>query len=269
MINQVNNIIYNTLAEGREVYMPEVGTLLVIRKSAQRISSKKIIPPYVVVSYTGEQRGETLVSMIASNAGVDEGRANEIYYQWLSQARQGDSVVINGVGTIKEKKFMADKQFGEALNPGGIEPQTVKPQKNSDWWLYVLVALVVAVVLAGVLYVAGVFDKEPEVLPPAPQPVVEEVVAPEPTLPEGVVEMTAGNSYAVFGVYNMLENARKDVIRAKKLKGDLVPVIFEYDGRYMVALMDTPSRHKCVMYVESLRGHSDFFESVWVYTNKQ
>ncbi len=269
MVEQVNNLIYNVLADGRDLHLPEVGSLVVVRRSAQRTSSSQIVPPSVAVSFTGEARGVSLVDVIARTADVTTERAGRIYRQWLSHSRKDGVLTIAGVGVIKNRKFMTEQEFGAAIAPEGSGARKIQPRKNRTLYIILALCLLALLGVAGYFVWAGC-KPEPVVVPePAPEPVVEEVVAPKPVLPEGVFEMTEGNFYAVFGVYSQLENARADVLRAKRLKRDVNPVIFSYDGRYMVALMDTADRRECVRYVESLRAFSDHLENVWVYTNNK
>ncbi len=87
------------------------------------------------------------------------------------------------------------------------------------------------------------------------------VVAKPTTLP-----MTKGRSYAVWGVYDKLKNAEEAKAWLAKKNPEIAAEIYQYDGRYMVALGEFTARRKCGRQVSAWKAQSKRFKSVWVYT---
>lgn len=270
MVAEVNKLINNTLCQGRDLFLPEVGTLIVRRNAASRASSTKMAPPCRTVTFTGEQRGENIVSTIVSTAGVDNARAEEIYAEWLQSAKQENKIVINGVGAIVDKKFVAEKSFSAALNPAGNAVVELKPRSN---WKSV-VAVIAAVAIVAVVAVLVINRKPaPE---PIPAPVVEQVVpAPEPepvvVKDPDVEDMTAGASYVVWGVFAEKANALKYKQMITRKYGDIVtPTIYHHKDNtmYLLALAEKSTRNKCIVVVEQLQEIDGLFDELWIFTNK-
>ena len=93
---------------------------------------------------------------------------------------------------------------------------------------------------------------------------IEEVATPaEPA----ILPMQKGNSYAVWGVYNELQNAENAVnwlsTRIPEIEG---VHIYDYDGRYMVALCEVTSRSECGRKVSAWKAEHISCKNVWVYT---
>lgn len=102
-----------------------------------------------------------------------------------------------------------------------------------------------------------------ETIAEAPQPAVEEVVAPAgPT----ISPLQKGRSYAVWGVYNELANAEKALSWLATRIPEMDAQIYDYDGRYMVALCETTTRSECGRKVSAWKAEHTSCKSVWVYT---
>ena len=90
-----------------------------------------------------------------------------------------------------------------------------------------------------------------------------ESIAAKPT----ISPMQKGSSYAVWGVYAELTNAEKAVewlsSRIPEIEG---VAIYDYDGRYMVALCEVASRSECGRKVSAWKAEHKSCKSVWVYT---
>ena len=267
MITEVNKLISNALCQGRDLYLPEVGSLLVRRSAAARSKSTKFSAPARMVTYTGEERGESVVALIAKTAEVDQARAQEIYAQWLLEVKGDNCVTIDGVGVVANRKFRPEKTFSALLNPE-VASVVLKPKTN--WTAIVVVLLVVAAAVAAVVW----FKNKPEPAP-APMPVVEQP-APAPE-PEPVVEkdpdvedMTPGASYLVWGVFEQKANALKYKKMIASKYGDVVtPVIYHHkENLYMLALAEKPTRNKCLEVKEQLHELDGLFDEMWIFTNK-
>lgn len=100
------------------------------------------------------------------------------------------------------------------------------------------------------------------------EPIVEVTTPAEPVAKEpSIAQMQKGSSYAVWGVYNELQNAEKAVewlsTRIPEIEG---VAIYDYDGRYMVALCEVASRSECSRKVSAWKAEHVSCKSVWVYT---
>ena len=302
MVQQVNFLIYNALCSGDSIWLPQVGTLIVRQVSAERRSSKSLSAPYRKVSFTGENRGESLEQLIARAGDVDETRAAAIYEQWLQQTYKDSVLVIEGVGRVVNRRFEAEESLMTTLNPD-MPKVAVKLRPRRPWGVYLFGALcvVAALGMAGyILYseylfaermgkselrgsaavvalpdntslVAEASKSEEDVASVAAEVVeVAEVVEPQAeTVTDKVAEsMSAGCSYAVYGVYSELENAKRYQQIVNDRYVDLNSRIFDYKGRYMVAIYETSTRGECITLVDMLKSSDRAFREVWIYTNK-
>ncbi|MBE6211411.1 MAG: hypothetical protein E7130_07290 [Rikenellaceae bacterium] len=153
MVGEVNKIIYNLLMSGGEVCIGDIGTLLTMRYAAHRTSRKSLTPGYRSVVFTTEQRGTSLEKEIARVAEVDEAKAHDIYEHWLSEALDGDTLTIEGVGSLRHDKFNADEAFIATLNPQGRTPIRLKPKANVGLYIFAALCMVFALSVAGYVYI--------------------------------------------------------------------------------------------------------------------
>lgn len=302
MTAQIDNLIFNTLAEGHDLYLPEVGSLIVRSNGAARISSRRLVPPFKDIVFSRELRGEVLTDIIAAKANVSQERATEIYRQWLQHASVNDAVLIGGVGEIRNGKFITDQNFDNMANPEGRNEIRINPVTNYVLLSFALLCIVFAVGVAGyIFYSEQMFSDQMgkgdlpqtavvESVVPVPvdtvnaitveqvveaeeQPVAEPESVAEPERPiegfNGVLPMTAGYSYAVWGVYVEYVNAEDGMKTVNRRFEDIHSRIYRYGDRYMVALYERPTRSECVRIVENLKERSKSFGEVWVYTDKK
>lgn len=295
MKQQVDNLIANTLLDEGEVYLPEVGTLILYRHSAKLLSKRELQRPYRELRLTKEKRGNSITAYISHITGVSAERASDIYAEWLAQSLRNGVLTINGLCTIEGGKITTDKTFEDMANPKGRGTVKVNPRIN--YFIYIVAGLCMgfALGIAGyVLYTNGTLDNlfakksiapaseafESVVEEPSQpvEPIVETVKAVEQTTTEQVVEqsteptilpMQKGNSYAVWGVYNELKNAEDALnwlaAHIPEIEG---ANIYDYDGRYMVALCEVASRSECGRKVSAWKAQHKSCKSVWVYTRK-
>ena len=298
MKHEIDKLIANILLDEGEVCLPSVGTLILVRHAAKRLSSKKLQRPYRELRFTGEERGVSLVDHLVRKADVAPERAEDIYTEYLSQSLRDGVLTIENLCTVANKKVQVEQQFENMANPNGCGVVKLNPRTN--YFIYAVAGLcaLFALGVAGyVVYSNGLFyaDKgtteqvvakvaeqtpapsaEPvEVIEAVAEPVAE--VAAEPVT-EVVIEqaeeaiapatkpMTRGNSYAVWGVYSELKNAEEAVAWLGAKFPELEPSIYDYDGRYMVALYSLSSRSAVGRKVSALKAQSKSFKSVWVYT---
>ena len=302
MKQQVDNLIANTLLDEGEVYLPQVGTLILYRHSAKQLSSTELQRPYRELRLTREERGESITTFIAKVAGVTDERASDIYTEWLEQSLRNDTLTIGGVCIAENGKVATDKTFEDMANPKGRG--TVKVSRRTNYFIYIVAALCMgfALGIAGyVLHSNGMLDNligkrgiapaaeafenvaEPSIAPAEPlaeeapattEPVAEAVTEPivepvtEVVAEPSILPMQKDSSYAVWGVYNELKNAED----AKSWLAERVPeieaAIYQYDARYMVALCEVASRSECGRKVSAWKAEHKSFKSVWVYTRE-
>jgi len=304
MTEQIDNLIFNTLAEGHDLYLPDVGSLIVRRNGAVRISSGRLMPPSTDIVFSHELRGEVIIDLIAAKSDVSQERAAEIYRQWLQHASTNGGIVIGGVGEIRNEKFITDQNFDNMANPEGRNEIRINPVANYALWSFAVLCIVFAVGVAGyIFYSEQVFSDQMGKGVPSQTAVVENISAvpvetvdagageqvaaaerqpaqvaePEPVVEtehpveglNGVLPMTAGYSYAVWGVYVELVNAEDGMNTVNRRFDDIHSRIYRYGNRYMVALYERPTRSECVRIVENLKERSNSFREVWVYTDKK
>lgn len=288
MKQQVDNLIANTLLDEGEVYLPEVGTLILVRHAAKLLSKKELQRPYRELRLTKEQRGVSITTHISTITGVSAERASDIYAEWLAQSLRNNILQINGLCSIEDGKIMTDKTFEGMANPKGRG--TVKINQRTNYFIYIIAGLCMgfALGIAGyVLYTNGTLDNlfaKQKIAPAseafesvaveATQPTEEVVAVVEQPIEEvsapaepAILPMQKGSSYAVWGVYNELQNAEKAVewlsTRIPEIEG---VSIYDYDGRYMVALCEVASRSECGRKVSAWKAQHKSCKSVWVYT---
>lgn len=307
-MSQIDNIIYNTLASGRDLYLPDVGSLIVRRSGAKRLSARRLLPPQTTIVLSKEERGVSIVALIASAANVTPERAEAIYRNYLQQTMRDGHLAIEGVGEICDSKFLIDTQFNNLINPMGNNEIRIRPLTNYLLISFAALSLLFALGVAGyIIYSEQIFaDKMDKAsvgranIAKAEQPVAEPVepteqptqtkqtaTAEEPALPvqpiadgqtaetaqpidtDAVLPTQAGQSYAVWGVYIERVNAEAAQRSVNRRFTDLNARIYRYSDRYMVALFDCDTRSECVSRVERLRESSRSFAEVWVYTKRK
>lgn len=119
MVNEVNKIAADVLAREHALHLPGVGSLVVERCPAERITSRRMRRAYLAVAFTSQQRGVSLVARIAAVADIDVTRAQDIYDRWLAKCGDGTTLAIDGIGRLDRKSFIVDGSFDRLLNPAG------------------------------------------------------------------------------------------------------------------------------------------------------
>ena len=306
MKQQIDNLIANTLLDEGEVYLPQVGTLILYRHKAELLSSKALQRPYRELKFTYEKRGAKITRLIASIANISQERAEDIYTEWLERSLHKDILTINGLCIINNNNITTDKTFEDMANPQGRGKIKINPRTN--YLIYILAGLCIgfALGIAGyVLYSNKVFDKlmyksdatpattkteiiaspsKPATTPTEPTALsvaeevapVEEVAPAEKVAPAeevimqhaepSILPMQKGTSYAVWGVYNELKNAEDAKAWLANKFPEIEANIYQYDARYMVALCELSTRTECGRRVSAWKTQSKSFNSVWVYT---
>ena len=118
MQDEVNKIVFNALADGREIWFPGVGSLVPEFRSAWRASARQLERPSRRIAFLlSEQRGVSVIDLIARAGACDVAAAEDIYSRWLDKARVEDGISIPGVGELNHRYFRLDSQLDAVLNP--------------------------------------------------------------------------------------------------------------------------------------------------------
>lgn len=157
MVNEVNNIIYNLLVQEQAAHLPGIGTLAVVRRSAEMESSDLISAPTYVVEFSSHTQATSVVDAIAYEGSIDIISAEDIYSRWLDRVRSGSTLIIEGVGTLRDKSFVASPEFIAQFNaPGG--KKRLKKRNKKGGKTAVIVILILLIIAA--LCAAGWFFRD-------------------------------------------------------------------------------------------------------------
>ena len=286
MVNEVNNIIYNTLIAERAIHLPDVGTLSVVRKSAEMISKNLIAPPRYVVEFSSCGVATSVVDAIACEGGVDQLKAEDIYSRWLDKVRTESVILIEGVGRLQNKSFVADKDFLSLFN---ADATPIKVKRNNNSAIYV--ALIATFISVGAIFgvAAWFFFSEPSApaaetimeqsaaMPDvvAVEDVIEDVVTEESieTIEAEVVEVVNDwtqdadiRHWVVAGSYSTEENANRAKSALLAKHNDIQCEIISLGKMYAVAVYGSAEREYCVQFV---REYGEEIESIWIFTPKK
>lgn len=174
MKQQIDNLIANILLDEGEVYLPQVGTLILLRHPAKLLSKKELQRPYRELRLTQEERSISITLHIAKVANVSDERASDIYAEWFTQSLRDNILTIGGVCAISGGKAKIDNQFRKLINPKGESSIKVHPHKNN------LVFAVAAVVLLAILSSVGLYLHTADTISPC-STTAEEATAEEAT----------------------------------------------------------------------------------------
>lgn len=126
MVEEVNNIVFNLLISGRDVFLPTVGSLFTRYAGAQLLTYRRLGRGVREVVYSTQERGFSLVDAIAGAAGCDRHEAEGIYDRWLAHTLTGQVLTIKGVGVVRQRRFIPDGALDVVLNPLGRAPLVLR-----------------------------------------------------------------------------------------------------------------------------------------------
>ena len=301
MVGEVNKIIYNMLISGKGVFLPEVGTLYIERQGARKISENKLIGPRNVVNFTSQEQAPSLVDEIVSIAGCSIEQAQDIYNRWLEKTRDGNTITIGGVGVLNHKSFSIESAFGAAINPKGVK--TIVVRRKSHSWLYILVAVCVAVTLGFFAYIMWGDKLNGTTKNVTAEQIVEVASSDEVDLQKEVATENSGvnqiaeqkteevateqyvpkteeksaiisiathrdyySYYVVMGVFSSEQNAERAVVQAREKLPNAVCAILPFkEGKFMVTVYGSDKLEECN---EFARNSRDAFGDLWVYNKR-
>ena len=278
MVNEVNKLIYNTLAEHNAVVLPRVGSLGVVRRVA-KMEGNRVVAPTFAVEFSSAEEGVSLCDVIASVANISSSEAEDIYLRWLDKVKEGNTLTISGVGTLRDKSFVTDAKLQKALNLADKAPMKIHSRSRKP---YIAIAAVVVALLGVGAYLFLANDR---VASPAPTPteeeVVEEVVVAEPEPePEPITETEIEiepaparwidrddiRHWVVVGSYSTMENAERAVEDILRRQDAECCDILTLGKMYAVAVYGSSDMADCERFV---RDNRDKFKQSWVHTPKR
>lgn len=284
-MNEVSKLIYNALIKYQAVYLPDVGTLCVVRHSATMSSKNELIQPRYEIEYTSENRARSIVNIISAEVGVDAKRAEEIYSRWIDKAREGSNIKIDRVGTLSGNSFVADKVLIKALN---ICEQTLRITRRRNFTP--LIASVATIVILSAMAGGGwwYFTTKPAAVPieivaeEAAKPLVEIAIVDneQQTEEEDVVPIENDTTdvdidwrtrdnirhWVVVGSYSTIDNAERAISNIIKRMPEAQCDYFKLGSMYAVAVYGSTDLEECQQF--KTQHKQDFTES-WVYTPKR
>lgn len=293
MVNEVNKLIYNTIIKGADIYLPDVGTLCVVRHSATINSHNEVLPPHFDIELHDAKTAVSLVDIISSVASVDSERAKEIYDRWLEKSQKGSILVIDRVGTLDGKSFICDSSFIKAMNPNNA-PMLITPRRNHrplwigfslvtligalccTWWYYKNYMVATEDIAELVTIVDNDIDTTQDNIVLAIETESIETIADEPQ--EIVTEETVVESnpdwrnnenirhWVVVGSYSTTENAERAIAEISKRTPEAKCNYFRLGSMYAVATFGSDKIDDCQEYK---RNHVEDFPQLWIYTPKK
>lgn len=272
MVTELNKLIYNTLAEHNAVVLPRVGSLGVVRRMA-KMEGNRVVAPTFAVEFSSAEEGVSLCDVIASVANISSSEAEDIYLRWLDKVKEGNTLKISGVGTLRDKSFVTDTELHKALNLADKMPIKIHSRSRKP---YIAIAAVVVALLGVGAYLFLANDR---VASPAPKPieevVVEEVIVAEPesiteteieTAPVRWIDRDDIRHWVVVGSYSTTENAERAVEDILRRQDAECCDILTLGKMYAVAVYGSSDREDCERFV---RDNRDKFKQSWVHTPKR
>ena len=283
MVNEVNKLIYNSLLKCYAIYLPSVGTLSVVRRSATFSSKNELLPPRFGVEYSSNNCAKSLIDIISVEVGVDAKRAEEIYSRWLDRVREGSVVVIESVGVLRDKGFEADEALIKTLNIYS-EPLRVTRCKTKASLYVTLTLILICVICAGSLYylsskpvttpvgvVAEGIVESPQELPLVVEveQIEEEIIEEVQIIEDIVVDWRTRDDihhWVVVGSYSTIENAERAISEIVKRLPDMQCDYFKLGSMYAVSVFGSADIAECQQFKSM---HIKDFTQSWVYTPKR
>ena len=291
MINEVNKLIYYALIKHQAVYLPNVGTINVVRHSAKMSSKREILPPHYDIEYSSDDHAKSLVDIISECVSVDATRAEEIYSRWLDKVSENGVIVIDRVGTLHDKNFAPEKALIKALNIANEPVRVTRRMSNAPlyvvlsfaiicalgyggWWYYnmtqqALTPLEIAqpVVVAEEIELPSVIDVQDANVEEVAE--VEESVSEPENVEDTIVDWRTREDirhWVVVGSYSTTQNAERAIADIVKRMPQMQCSYIKLGSMYAVAIFGSSDNEECQEYK---RTYVKEFSQSWVYTPKR
>lgn len=276
MVKEVSKLIYNALLRYHAIYLPEVGTLSVVRHASTINSRNEVLPPRNDIEFSSDDRAKSLVTIISDNAGVDAVQAQEIYLRWLDKVREGSVIKIDRVGTLTDKSFSVDKTLIKSLNLRD-EPLRISRRRS---FTPIYIVLFLAVICGGGWWCLNLEKEiasegiavETIVVEDVETPlvdIVQESVAEEIEEVEVVSDWRSRGDirhWVVVGSYSTTQNAERAIADIVKRMPEAQCDYFKLGSMYAVAVFGSSDAEECQKFKNQ---YSKEFAQSWVYTPKK
>ena len=303
MVNEVNKLIFNKLISGGAIALPDVGTIFICRDAAKEIARNRVAAPYYRVSFSSHQPAVSLVQIIESVAATPNSQAMDIYSRWLDKVRSGDDIVIEGIGTLRNKSFIVDDSFAKVLNPIDDTVVSIARRGHGGRGIVKSVAslFVLLVILLGGWYAYDVFSVTPTSpsndSDSAANKVIEvvETIADHDVAADDYSELESQEQgsvaesndvaddvavvesndwricdnirhWVVIGSYSTVENAKRAISSLEHQYGELFFDYFKLGSMYAVSPCGAEDRATCE---EFTRTYAKDFAQMWIHTPKK
>ena len=163
-MNKTEKTIFDALAAGGGINLPDIGSLRTEQCAAEFISAKSLLPPHSRIVFSME-----------ANPAYPTVARDEEYLRWLEHAVHTDGVVeINGVGVLREGIFYPSVELHDTINPQGAQPIDVKRHHGTRDRFLVGAAVIAGVALIMTIVLAiNEFVMGRDTAGPAPEYVAE------------------------------------------------------------------------------------------------
>lgn len=290
MVNEVNRLIYNALAEHSSISLPNIGSLRIVRRAA-KIEGNRVVPPLFVVEFFSAEEGRSLVEIIATEANISTDEAKEIYLRWLDKVKQVNTLTISGVGSLHDKSFVVDGDLSKALNPRNATPLKIHKRHRLPAYIYIAIAIGVVVAIgsnhrddnSSATESKAVAIEEPSVVEsieskeivmaesepqvePIAESAVEEITKVDATQPAKWSDSDDIRHWVIAGSYSTRENAERAVEGILRKKQADCCDILPLGKMYAVAVFGSADKIECERFVRDNRHN---FNQSWVHTPKR
>lgn len=296
MIDAVNGLIFNTLITERAIMLPNIGTLY-IERTAATTDGRRIVAPRFAVNFSSRLEAVSIVDVIARTAAVDMAAANDIFERWTAKVKEGNTLHISGIGTLKDKTFITDDELLKALNNNQI-PDLVITRKRGSAARWIVAACAVLAVAVGVayLYQSGIFHtadatERVENVEHTAETKIEKVILPEDNIaeevavidePEVVIEEQEAvieepmvevwsaakdiRHRVIVGSYSSRDNAERAISDIERHLPELTCSVYVLGSMYAVAIYGSSDHADCEAF---MREYKDDFTQMWIHTPKR
>ena len=296
MQEEVNKLIFNTLISQRMVYLPRVGTLVLVCREANVASSGVIEPPRYIVEFSSHTEAISLIDVIANVAGVNVKTATDIYDRWLEKVKTAECLVIGGVGELRNKSFIIDEEFDRSINI--LSPVKVRKKGSAItiFW-YIMTLILMCGAAFAVYYVltdksrSDVYSIEESHCADASEsqtvmqvePIETAEVATADTLSVDEQPITVADQlidvkssdwresvdirhWVVVGSYSTEENARRAVLEIEKRLADVHCSVFRLGSMYAVSVYGSADKLDCERFIDD---YIKEFNQAWIHTPRK
>lgn len=275
-MKEVSKLIYNALLRYHAIYLPEVGTLSVVRHASTISSLNEVLPPRYDIEFSSDDRAKSLVTIISDNAGVDAAQAQEIYLRWLDKVREGSVIKIDRVGTLTDKSFAVDRTLFKSLNLRD-EPLRISRRRS---FTPIYIVLFLAVICGGGWWCLNLEKEITSEGITVETIVVEDVETPlvdidQESVAEEIEEIEVISDWrsrgdirhwVVVGSYSTTQNAERAIADIVMRMPEAQCDYFKLGSMFAVAVFGSSDAEECQKFKNQ---YSKEFAQSWVYTPKK